>query len=158
MKLSEPAPNSLSWNSSYTVSSWVFNPEIGGGECLITWNSRENMLQGSYSALMYGKSNYGAVAHGDGSVDLAYNEIPEASKWHHIALSFDGMIEKVYVDGILNTQQPINLFVKNSTILIGASGFYPENYTGCISNSQLFSRVLTKQEIIELMKITSPCK
>lgn len=157
-KLSEPAPNSLSWNSSYTVSSWVFNPEIGDGECLITWNSRENMLQGSYSALMYGKSNYGAVAHGDGSVDLAYNEIPEASKWHHIALSFDGMIEKVYVDGILNTQQPINLFVKNSTILIGASGFYLENYTGCISNSQLFSRVLTKQEIIELMKITSPCK
>ncbi|WP_461631430.1 family 43 glycosylhydrolase [Labilibaculum euxinus] len=157
-KLSESAPNSLSWNSPYTVSSWVFNPEIGDGECLITWNSRENMLQGSYSALMYGKSNFGAVAHGDGSVDLAYKEIPEASKWHHIALSFDGMVESVYVDGVLNTQQPINLFVKNSDILIGASGLYAENYTGYILNSQLFNRALTKQEIIELMKITSPDK
>ncbi|PKQ67273.1 hypothetical protein BZG01_07725 [Labilibaculum manganireducens] len=157
-KLSEPAPNSLSWNSPYTVSSWVFNPEIGDGECLITWNSRENMLQGSYSALMYGKSNFGAVAHGDGSVDLAYKEIPEASKWHHIALSFDGMVESVYVDGVINTQQPINLFVKNSDILIGASGSYAENYTGYISNSQLFNKALTVQEIIELMKITSPDK
>ncbi|MBI9058322.1 MAG: family 43 glycosylhydrolase [Labilibaculum sp.] len=157
-KLSESAPNSLSWNSSYTVSSWVFNPKIGDGECLITWNSRENMLQGSYSALMYGKSNFGAVAHGDGSVDLAYKEIPEASKWHHIVLSFDGMVESVYVDGVLNTQQPINLFVKNSDILIASSGFYAENYTGYISNSQLFNRVLTEQEIIELMKITSPDK
>ncbi|WP_321321585.1 family 43 glycosylhydrolase [Labilibaculum sp.] len=157
-RLSESAPNSLSWNSSYTVSSWVFNPEIGDGECLITWNSRENMLQGSYSALMYGKSNFGAVAHGDGSVDLAYKEIPEASKWHHIALSFDGMVESVYVDGVLNTQQPINLFVKNSDILIGASGLYAENYIGYISNSQLFNRALTVQEIIELMKITSPDK
>lgn len=157
-KLSETAPESLSWNSSYTVSAWVYNPEIGEGECLLSWNSRENMLQGSYSAFMYGKGIFGAVAHGDGYVDLAYEKIPKASKWHHIALSFDGMIEKVYVDGVLNAQQPINLFVKNSTILIGASGYYPENFTGFILNAQLFSKSFNEQDIIELMKITSPWK
>jgi len=156
LTLSEKAPGSLGWNSAYTASSWVLNPDIADGECLMVWNSRENMLMGSYTALGYGKGNYGAVAHGDGYIDLPFKQLPSAGKWHHIAVTFDGMIENVYVDGKLDTQLPLNLFVQNDSIRIGASGEPSENFSGYIANMQLFDNVFSSGEIVKLMEATRP--
>ncbi len=141
LKLSKKAPASLDWNAPFTVSAWVYNPEIGPGECITTWTSRDNMLQSTYAALMYGTGNYGAVAHGDGAVDLPYKEVPAKGQWHHIVLTFDGMLENIYVDGKLNTQTPISLYVEKGDILIGASGEPSENFSGYISKVQLFDKV-----------------
>lgn len=156
LKLSQKAPASLDWNSAFTASAWVFNPEVGEGECLMVWNSRENMLQSSYAALMYGTSPFGAVAHGDGSVDLAYKTVPGKGKWHHIVVTFDGILENVYVDGKLNAQQPISLFVEKSDILVGASGEPSENFTGYIARAQLFDKAMTPDEVVRLMNDTKP--
>jgi xylan 1,4-beta-xylosidase len=158
LKLSKKAPASLDWNSAFTASAWVYNPNIEMGECIIAWNSRDNMLQSSYAALMYGTGPYGAVAHGDGSVDLPYKEIPVKGRWHHIVVTFDGTLENVYVDGKLNTQTPLSLFVEKGEILIGASGESSENFTGYISNAQLYDKAMTKEEVIRLMNTTKPEK
>lgn len=151
LQLSKKAPASLNWNSPFTASVWVYNPSVEMGECLLVWNSRENMLQATYAALMYGKGNYGAVAHGDGAVDLSYKEIPAAGKWHHIVVTFDGALENVYVDGKLNTQTPISLYVEKGDILIGASGEPTENFSGYIAAARLYDKAMTGQEIIQLM-------
>ncbi len=156
LRLSKKAPSSLDWNSSFTASAWVCNPEVAEGECLLAWNTRENMLQSSYAALMYGTSSFGAVAHGDGSVDLAYKTVPEKEKWHHIVVTFDGILENVYVDGKLNTQQPISLFVDKADILIGASGEPSENFTGYIARAQLFDKALNVREVKKLLLETKP--
>ncbi len=158
LRLSKPAPSSLDWNSAYTAAAWVYNPSVGNGECLIVWNTRDNMLQSSYAAMMYGKGNFGAVAHGDGYVDLPYEKVPLENQWHHIAITFDGMLEKVYVDGELNTDWPINLFVGSSTIIIGASGASGENFSGYMARIQLFDSALTAQGIVDLMNATRPLK
>jgi hypothetical protein len=158
LKLSKKAPASLDWNSPFTASVWVYNPTIEMGECLLAWNSRENMLQSSYAALMYGTGNYGAVAHGDGAVDLHYKVVPTKGQWHHIVVTFDGMLENVYVDGKLNTQTPISLFVEKGDILIGASGEPTENFSGYIANARLYDKSMTQQEIELLMKNSQPRK
>lgn len=149
-------PESLNWNSAYTAAVWVYNPETSPGECLLYWNSRENMLQASYAALMYGKENYGAVAHGDGAVDIPFKELPSPGTWHHIAATFDGMLECVYVDGRLDTRIPMNLFVKTDKIRIGASGENAENFTGYIARAQLYDKCLPKEEIQALIEQTKP--
>jgi hypothetical protein len=158
LKLSVQAPASLDWNSAFTASVWVYNPEVAEGECLLAWNSRENMLQSSYAALMYGTAKFGAVAHGDWAVDLPYSQLPEKGKWHHIAVTFDGLLENVYVDGELNNQQPIYLFVQASDILIGASGEPSENLTGFIADVKLYDKTLSAKEIRELILQTQPNK
>jgi hypothetical protein len=91
------------------------------------------------------------VAHGDWAVDLPYSNLPEKGKWHHIAVTFDGLLENVYVDGELNNQQPIYLFVQASDILIGASGEPTENFTGYISDAKLYDKALSANEIREMM-------
>ncbi|QGY44802.1 family 43 glycosylhydrolase [Maribellus comscasis] len=156
LKLDKKAPKSLDWNSSFTASTWVYNPEIGLGECLVAWNTRKNMLQSSYAALMYGKGNFGAMAHGDGAVDLPYKNIPGKGQWHHILVTFDGMLESVYVDGKLDTQIPISLFVKADEILIGTSGEPSENFTGYMSRVQLYDKAFSEDEIHAVLKETKP--
>lgn len=157
-RLSEKAPKSLDWNASFTASVWVFNPTVEFGECLMVWNTRENMLQSSYAAMMYGKGHFGAIAHGDGATDIPYKNLPEAGKWHHIVYTFDGMIEKVYVDGELNTQMPMSLFVSVNDILIGASGEPSESLTGNIARAQLYDKAFTDEDVKASMKETSPLK
>lgn len=153
--LSELAPKSLDWNAPFTAAVWVYNPTIENGECLMVWNSREDMLQSSYAAMMYGTGHFGAVAHGDGANDLRFKTVPEAGQWHHVVLTFDGMVEKVYVNGQLNTQIPMALFVKADQILIGASGEPSENLTGNIARAQLYDYALTPEEVQNLMKDTN---
>lgn len=155
LRLSKKAPASLDWNAPYTISAWVYNPDIGSGECIITWTSRENMLQSSYAALMYGTGQYGAVAHGDGAVDLPYAQVPSEGQWHHIVLTFDGMLENVYIDGVLDTQTPISLFVEKGDILIGASGEPSENFSGYISTIQLYDKAMNKDEVLALTRKTN---
>ena len=150
LEFSKIAPKSLDWNGTFTVSVDVCNPEVGFGECLFSWNSRMLMLQSSYAALMYGTSNYGAMAHGDGAVDLPYKSIPEQDVWHNITVTFDGQVEKVFVDGKLNTSQPMYLYVKADKIRIGTSGVHNENFTGYMSGLEFFDKALTEKELEEL--------
>jgi len=156
LKLTEKAPASLDWNSPFTASVWVYNPTVESGECLLAWNSRDNMLQATYAALMYGTGNFGAVAHGDGAVDMAYKGVPAKGLWHHILVTFDGALENVYVDGKLNTQTPISLYVEKGDILIGASGEPSENFSGYVASARLYDKAMTQEEVTRLMKSTKP--
>ncbi|MBN2611575.1 MAG: family 43 glycosylhydrolase [Bacteroidales bacterium] len=158
LHLNKIAPASLDFNSQFTASAWVYNPETGNGECIMVWNTREKMLQSSYAALMYGTAPYGAMAHGDWAVDLPYKHVPESSRWQHIAVTFDGMMEKVYVNGQLNTQLPLTLFVSRSAIMVGASGAPDENFSGYIASARLYDFALSPVEVTRLMNETRPSK
>ncbi len=154
--LKESIPETLHWNAPYTVSAWVHNPEIGHGECVVSWNTRRNMLQASYAAMMYGTGSYGAVAHGDGYVDISYNEVPTAGKWHHLTVTFDGMCEYIYVNGKLDRQMPLSLFVEADEVKIGASGMPLENYTGSITGVRIYDGFSSEHQVREIMKESSP--
>ncbi|PTN07450.1 family 43 glycosylhydrolase [Mangrovibacterium marinum] len=155
-ELSEEAPQSLDWNSPFTASAWVFVPELQDGACIVAWNSRENMLQASYAAMMIGSGPYGAVAHGDGSVDLGFKTVPQAKQWHHLVVTFDGMKESVFVDGRPDRELPLMLFVKSSRILIGSSGMEHENLKGAIANVRLYDKAMTADQISQLYLETKP--
>ena len=87
------------------------------------------------------------MAHGDGAVELPYRTVPSVGKWHHIVLTFDGMLENVYVDGKLDTQSPISLYVEKGDILIGASGEASENFSGYIAKIQLFDMAVPLDDL-----------
>lgn len=158
LKLNKIAPESTNWNAPYTATAWVYTSKLEHGQAIIAWNSREKMLQSSYAAMMIGHGNYGAVAHGDGSVDIPYKNLPPVNQWNHIAITFDGAVEKVYVNGVLETTFPISLFVKNGDIIIGSTGEKHENFKGYIANVSLYNKCLNESEIIKTLKQTNPKK
>lgn len=156
LELSKEAPKSLDWNSPFTVTAWVYVDELQEGAGVVAWNSRDNMLQSSYAAMIYGTGNYGAIAHGDALVDIPYKEVPKAKQWHNITLTFDGMKEQVYVDGNLQIEMPISLFVKSSKIFIGSTGAPHEHMKGNIARVQIYDYTMSNDDVQKLIKQTKP--
>ena len=159
LTLDKSVPKSLAWNGSYTVATWVKNPVIANeGEILASWCDRTEFgLANSYNALAYNSGNYGAGAHLDGHFDMRFTKTPEANKWHHIVLTFDGVVEKVYVDGILDNSQNMLLSsaIDKAKIIIGASDI-GENFSGFIASLRLYDYALNQEDLIQLMKQTKP--
>ena len=157
--LDKPVPKSLAWNGSYTVATWVKNPEIANeGEILASWCDRHEFgLANSYNALAYNSGNYGAGVHLDGHFDMKFTKIPEANKWHYIVLTFDGVVEKVYVDGILDNSQSMLLSsaIDKAKIIIGASDI-GENFSGFIASLRMYDYALNQEDLVKLMKQTKP--
>jgi xylan 1,4-beta-xylosidase len=154
-----PVPRSLAWNGSYTVAAWVKNPKINKeDECLASWCDRNAFgLANSYNALFYNSGNYGAAAHLDYHFDMQYKNLPAENKWHHIVLTFDGVVEKMYVDGILDNSQNMTLAsaIDNARIIIGASDV-GENYSGYMASLQIYDYAISEQDITKLMTQTKP--
>lgn len=159
LTLDQEVPASLEWNGAYTIATWVRNPEIGReGECLASWCDRfEFQLANSFNALFYNSSNYGAAAHLDGHFDMRYQKLPAADDWHYIVLTFDGVVEKIYVDGVLDNMQIMSLSsaTDKAKIRIGASDI-GENYTGFMNSLQMYDYALGASEILKLMKESKP--
>jgi len=157
--LDKSVPKSLAWNGSYTVATWVKNPEIPKeGEIIASWCDRTEFgLANSYNALAYNSGSYGAGVHLDGHFDMKFNKIPEANKWHYIVLTFDGVVEKIYVDGILDNSQNMLLSsaVDKAKIIIGASDI-GENFSGFIASLRMYDYALSQEDLLRLMKQTQP--
>lgn len=154
-----PVPKSLAWNGAYTVATWVKNPQVAKeGECLASWCDRtEFYLANSYNALFYNSSNYGAAAHLDGHFDMRYKKVPAENQWHHLVLTFDGVVEKIYVDGVLDNAQIMTLAsaTDKAKIIIGASDV-GEHYTGLLASLRLYDYALNEVEIKKLGLHTNP--
>lgn len=152
--LDKPVPKTLAWNGSYTIATWVKNPEVAKeGEILASWCDRHAFsLANSYNALAYNSGHYGAAPHLDGHFDMKYNKVPEANKWHFIVLTFDGVVEKIYVDGILDNSQNMLLSsaINDAKIIIGASDI-GENYSGYMASFQMYDYALNNKEINKVL-------
>ena len=159
--LDKPAPTHLAWNAPFSIATWVKNPEINTtDEFLFSWCNRETFgLANSYNALTFNSGSYGAMAHLDGHFDMKYQDLPEANRWHFIVVTFDGVVEKVYVDGVLNNQQIMLLSsaVDDAKMIIGASDV-GEHYTGYLYTLEMYDYAIDQATIKELQTATSPLR
>lgn len=157
--LDVPVPQSLAWNGSFTVATWVRNPEVGReGDCLFSWCDRHALrLANSYNALFYNRGPYGAMAHLDGHFDMRYRNLPAENEWHHIVVTFDGVLEKVYVDGVLDNVQSMILAsaVDRARFIVGASDV-GEHFSGYMASLRMYDYALSPKELSKLMKKTRP--
>lgn len=157
----QPVPQPLAWNGSYTVATWVKNPEVDkADECLMSWCNRNVMrLANSYNAMYYNSAGYGAAGHLDYHFDMKFNKLPKASEWHYLVLTFDGMVEKIYVDGVLDNEQSMTLSsaIRQAKFIVGASD-EGEHYTGFMASLKMYDYALSKKEIEKQWEQSKPYK
>ncbi len=89
---------------------------------------------------------------------MRYKKLPKANEWHLLVLTFDGVVEKIYVDGVLDNSQNMTLssMVKNAKFRIGASDS-GENYSGLLASLKMYDYALNGTDIQKEMK-NSPVK
>lgn len=137
-------PQSLDGNASYTVSAWVNNPEIGRTESLLSWSRPGHDL--TLANIGYGSDPArGAVQHG-GWADVAYKQLPTKNTWHHIVVTFDGYMERLYVDGKLEREQNKMLFIRQSDhFVIGGQG--DDFFSGYLSALEVRNEAWTAADV-----------
>jgi hypothetical protein len=90
-------------------------------------------------------------------VDLAGTAVIANGVWHHIGVTYNGTVEKLYVDGIENASSTVNINttgIETYPLAIGRQS-YPDGDTywytnGTIDNVRLYNRVLSTAEVLAL--------
>jgi hypothetical protein len=145
------APRSLAGNSSFTVAAWVNNPEVTESECLVSWAGRGGP-DAATAQVGYGTHpEFGAVGHW-GFADMGFRGgPPKAGQWHHLAVVFDGVLERVYVDGQLNNSEAKMLLMhEGRPIYVGASEPGTEFLDGYLASLRIYAGALSAPEVKQL--------
>ncbi len=141
-------PTSLVGNSSYTVSFWMHTKQIKDEAPILTWAFGGRDLNNAIFGM--GKQpGFGAVQHG-GFSDMPYkrSELPTAGKWHHVAITFDGTFEKIYLNGQLNNQENKMLFVKTiKQFILGSKNGRQALLNGALASLKVYDYALTEKDV-----------
>ena len=154
--------NGSSVPEDYSVEYWVYNPALSDQEWIVCWSRRGTSPR--FAGFGYGTSAaYGVAAHW-AAQDMAFGEgvgtpgaasTPAAGAWHHIVVTYDGAVERAYVDGVLNAQEakalnlwdgdPVTIGAALSSALVYESTFY----SGSLSSVRVHSESLTAGQVAD---------
>ena len=115
----------LTGNQPYTAMAWVYNPDFGNEEAIVSWGHRGGP-NGSNSGMHQGTHpTFGAVGHwGGGAIgdpnqpDVGWGPSGAGTdinatigQWAHLSYVWDGTEERVFIDGELSNSEvhiPLN--------------------------------------------------
>ncbi|MCA5003824.1 family 43 glycosylhydrolase [Sphingobacterium bovistauri] len=151
-------PTNISGNNPYTVSMWINNPEISRYEDVVSYSSGVQDLTRSVFGIG-SDATRGAITHGAWP-DLGFKEVPKANQWNHVVFTFDGYLEKIYVNGVLQKEQNRMLFVKaNENFILGSSDLFINHFSGYLADLKVFNLALDvkfiEQEIQKFYNVQS---
>jgi regulation of enolase protein 1 (concanavalin A-like superfamily) len=155
MKSNFIAPLSLKGNSSFSVAMWLYNPDIAAEEPLLAWTARGG-VDLTNASIGYGSHpKWGAASHW-GWPDMKYNNLPVAGKWHHIALTFDGTMERLFVDGKLDHEERKMLFIDHlSHFFLAVNEDESAGFSGALANLKMYDIPLSAVAIARMAKAES---
>lgn len=115
-----------------------------------------DLRDGSWSLLSQGSAYTAGVAARGGSAGFGVaGPAVVDSKWRHIAATFDGTSQRLYVDGVQVAEAPATFATtasSNSALVIGDAvpGAPSAAYSGSIGDLRIYNRALSPNEIAEL--------
>ncbi|MDI6730084.1 MAG: S8 family serine peptidase, partial [Candidatus Altarchaeum sp.] len=154
--------SSLSLNNAITIEAWVKLNTITATPNTILSKGSGNTTNYWMDIRSNGTIYFGGYTPtGDGCFGSVAGKITEANRWYHIAGTYDGSSNKIYVDGVLvnNVAKTCNLTTNVDNLTIGTrrNSYY---FNGTIDEVAIYNRALTASEIAaryngsDLLKLT----
>jgi Concanavalin A-like lectin/glucanases superfamily len=148
---------SLRPNSSLTLAAWVKTDTNDTRSCGIITKQYGSSYHNSF-ALWY---QYGTLrfCFEDGMTVPTISTAPSpTNEWHHIVVTYDGSIMRLYVDGIerVNKTAAGSILYDSNPVLIGAdcdnADHHPDaGWDGYIDDVLIYNRALNQTEISQLI-------
>jgi len=120
-----------------------------------------------YGTFVIGKSNYGGFLRDlsgqfewdvrNGGERNVFAAVPAYGNWHHIVGTYDGLIQKIYVNGELKSSQSVSITpVTTYDLGIGACLFCgPGQFTkGVLDDVRIYNRALSAAEVAAIYNAT----
>src|SRR5262249_3176323 len=137
----------LQLGSGMTLEAWV-NPTS------TTSNWRDVIYKPDDNYYLEGSSDQGGAPSGGGTFGgsgantVAAGPLP-ADSWSHLALTYDGVTLRLYVNGLLASSQPRAGTIASSAnqLQIGGDSLYGQYFNGMIDDVRIYNSALTATQI-----------
>jgi len=159
--VSVPDSNSLDLTSGMTLEAWV-NPTVSGGGAFRTVVVKERPGDLVYGMYANSDSNrpQSQVTIGSTARLLDGTAAIPTGAWTHLAATFDGTTERLYVNGTQVSSLAVSgtILTSTSPLKIGGNAIWGEWFNGTIDEVRVYNRALSAGEITTDMNssISSP--
>ena len=152
-----PHVAALDLTSAMTVEAWVNPSQVDEN-----WRSAvmKELTPESFPGLAYGLYATTDTAGPSGVVNVngdqhLRGEALAANVWTHLAATYDGVTQRLFVNGVEVNSRSVSGAIVNSTgpLSIGGNGqWLEENFAGMIDEVRIYNRALSAAEILVDMK------
>ncbi len=151
-------PTMMTWAApAFTVGAWVSSPTLS--DSLFVHESAAGCPSPEPLRLSGGVVGLVQLSTSDSTHNNAFTPSPmiAANEWHHVAVTWDGTTQAVYVDGVCSCSiapslQPLD---NPQELTIGCYPDASTSYTGSIDELRVYDRVLSPSEIGDLYSFFS---
>ncbi|MBK5720118.1 family 43 glycosylhydrolase [Dysgonomonas sp. Marseille-P4677] len=143
-------PETMTGNAPYSVSAWIASPYPKENECIIDINESYGELEKIIFG--YGTSDRsGITMHHGWYEDMGIKDMETSDEWKHIAVTFDGYKERIYINGIFVKEKDIFLRVgKSERLTLGTKFDGEHQFRGYLHSLQFYDIPLKQEQITEL--------
>lgn len=159
MKASFLAPSGITGSGDYSVVFWAYKTSLIPEMPVLSWAAR-NGSAGTCAQFNFGNLvGTGATTHGTDPFDLAFGYLkPSANMWHHVAITYDGVTEKCYLDGTLSATEAKTLAIASGErVYVGcgyslnAGAYSPEVFLpASVASLQVYDYPLSDTQINQM--------
>ncbi|HXJ61212.1 MAG TPA: LamG-like jellyroll fold domain-containing protein [Verrucomicrobiae bacterium] len=135
----------LALTTAMTLEAWVFPTVTPTGWRDVVYKEDDTYyLEGS--CLQTGTPTMGGTF--NPSPLTAPDRLP-INVWSHLACTYDGVVMRLYVNGVQVASRPLNSLIRTSTgpLTIGGDEIYGQFWTGGIDEVRVYARALSGPEI-----------
>lgn len=111
-----PLPATFLGNAPYTLLAWIYMDKLTANECIVDLTTAGGELE--KVSLGFGTDpKSGIVNHNGDYENMGISRLKASSKWQLLAVTFDGYMEKIYIDGKLVKEKDIVLRLPESEFI-----------------------------------------
>ena len=156
---SDPDMLTFGGSSYATNSAPAAMPAAGVAQTISLWaqfassTSTQAMLAltGSGSAVVLGLGGGNVRVWKNSAADLAHVTAPTDGAWHHVAYTYDGSTDKLYVDGVVAPTLSVSHDAGAPTaVFMGAASAGTSFFNGSLDDIRVYTRALTAREVGDL--------
>ena len=149
--------DTIPYKSNITVSAWISTKRRSEWVYIIAGKPSDFVF-----ALYEGKLTFGGEDNNPFEHNIHSSTLLNDGQWRHLAASYNGVILKIYVDGVLENASKKSGAFKNTVLTIGHAG-RPKvrdewNMLGSIDEVRIYNRALSDDEVKALYDIEKPKK
>lgn len=145
--------NGQTMSRAVTMAAHIFVDEFGDWDGIITKgvNVSPYAMQLWRNGALRFTANEGGPAGGVGKGSWNSSTLLTAGRWHHVAVTYDGLNIRFYIDGALDSYQPaanLSFGATTEPLIVGVD--FPggdEYFDGRIANVKVFNQALAAEQI-----------
>jgi PKD repeat protein len=140
---------SLDLTTGVTLEAWVFPTASMSGWDTVIMKEQTGGLAYSLYANSDANRPSNTVNVGGTDRDLSAGSYLPANTWTHLAATYDGSTQKIYVNGALvgSRAQSGAITLSSGALRIGGNSVWGEYFAGYIDEVRIYNRVLSQAEI-----------